>query len=69
MKICVWYTWGMTHKKMSKKEVEALQAQIEADQAKPVRANERRLKLSMSFDEAIDKIAKAVKPPKKPRKK
>ena len=58
----------MADKKMTKKEIEALEAQIKADQAKPVRASEKRLKLNMSFDEAISRIARAVRPPKKPRK-
>ncbi len=53
---------------MTKKEIEALQAEIETDQVKPVRGSEKRLKLNMSFDEAIDKIVKAARPPKKPRK-
>ena len=59
----------MAEKKMTKKEIEALEAEIKADQAKPVRGSEKRLKLNMSFDEAIDKIAKAVRPPKKPKSK
>lgn len=63
------YLEYMAEKKLTKKEIEALEAEIKADQAKPVRSNEKRLKLNMSFDEAIDAIAKAVKPPKKPRKK
>ena len=52
---------------MTKKEAEQLQAEIEEYEKKPVRANERRLKLNMSFDEAIGKIVKAAKPPKKPK--
>ena len=58
----------MADKKMTKKEVEQLQAEIKEYEKKPVRANERRLKLSMSFDEAIGKIVEAVKPPKKSKK-
>mgnify|MGYP000865183141 CR=1 FL=1 len=58
----------MADKKMTREEIEALQAEIEADQLKPVRGSEKRLKLNMSFDEAIDKIVKAARPPKKPRK-
>ncbi len=57
----------MAAKKISKKEAEKLQAEIEEYEKKPVRANERRLKLNMSFDEAVGKIVKAVKPPKKPK--
>lgn len=57
----------MADKKMTKKEAEQLQAEIEEYEKKPVRANERRLKLNMSFDEAIGKIVKAAKPPKKPK--
>lgn len=64
----VWYTWDMADKKMTKKEIEALEAQIKADQAKPVCTSEKRLKLNMSFDEAISRIARSVKAPKKPRK-
>jgi hypothetical protein len=59
----------MADKKISRKEIKALQAEIEEYEKKPVRTNERRLKLNMSFDEAVGKIVKAVKPPKKPKDK
>jgi hypothetical protein len=59
----------MTDSKLTKKEIKALEAQIKNDQEKPVRGNEKRLKLNISFTEAIDKIAKNIKPPRKPEKK
>lgn len=59
----------MADKKMTKQEVEQLQAEIKEYEKKSVRANERRLKLNMSFDEAVGRIVRTVKPPKKPKKK
>lgn len=53
---------------MTKKEIEALQAQIKEYDKRPLAPREKRLKINMSFDAALDKIAKAVKPPKKPKK-
>lgn len=53
---------------MTKKEVEALQAEITEYEQKPLRGNEKRLKLDMSFDEVVDKVVQAAKPPKKPKK-
>ncbi len=53
---------------MTRKEAEKLQAEITEYEKKPVRAHERRLKLDMPFTEAIDRIVKAVKPPKKSKK-
>jgi|JI6StandDraft_1071083.scaffolds.fasta_scaffold172105_2 hypothetical protein len=58
----------MAEKKMTKKEIEALQAQIKEYDKRPLAPREKRLKINMSFDAALDKIAKAVKPPKKPKK-
>ncbi|MCA9343527.1 hypothetical protein KC947_01075 [Candidatus Saccharibacteria bacterium] len=49
----------MTDKKPTKKEIEALQAQIEAYQAKPVRENERRVRIGGSFEDAVKKMAEA----------
>lgn len=53
----------------TKKEAKALEAQIKDYEAKPVSSNERPLKLDMSFEEAVDKIVRAEKPPKKSKKK
>lgn len=59
----------MARTKPTKKEAEELQKQIDEYEAKPVRSNENRLKLNTTFDKAIDKLLKATKPPKKPKKK
>lgn len=48
----------MTDKKLSKKEIEALQAQINTDQEKPVRENERRVRIGLNFQDAIKKMSK-----------
>jgi len=48
----------MTDPKLTKKEVEALEAQIKADQEKPVRENERRVRIGGNFKDAIKKMAK-----------
>jgi ribosome-binding protein aMBF1 (putative translation factor) len=48
----------MTDRKLTKKEVEALEAQIKADQEKPVRENERRLRIGDDFKDAVKKMAK-----------
>lgn len=42
---------------MTKKEIEALQAQIKRDQEKPVRENERRVRIGGDFKNAVKKIA------------
>ncbi|HUB93938.1 MAG TPA: hypothetical protein VMB52_05540 [Verrucomicrobiae bacterium] len=57
----------MAHKKSTKQEAEELQKQIDEYEAKPVKTNEQPLKLNMSFTEAVDKIVRATKPPKKPK--
>jgi len=58
----------MPDTKPTKKQIEALEAEIKRYEAKPVGTHERRLKLDMSFEEAVDKIVRAAKPPKKPKK-
>lgn len=59
----------MARTKSTKKEAEELQKQIDEYEAKPVGSNEQPLKLNTTFDKAIDKLLKATKPPKKPKKK
>lgn len=59
----------MTKSKPTKKEAEKLQKQIDEYEARPVRTNERPLKLNMTFNRAVDKILKAAKLPKKPKEK
>lgn len=59
----------MTKSKPTKKEAEKLQKQIDEYEAKPVRTNERPLRLNMTFNQAVNKILKAVKPPKNPKEK
>jgi hypothetical protein len=59
----------MTKSKPTKKEAEKLQKQIDEYKAKPVRTNERPLKLNMTFSKAVDKILKAAKPSKKTKEK
>lgn len=49
----------MNDKKPTKKEIEALEAQIEAYQAKPVRENERRVRIGGSFEDAVKKMSNA----------
>lgn len=48
----------MTDKKLSKKEIEALNAQIQADQQKPVRENERRVRIGENLENAVKKMSK-----------
>jgi hypothetical protein len=43
--------------KPSKKEIRALEAQIKSDQTKPVRENERRVRVGNSLKEAITKMS------------
>lgn len=50
--------------KLSKKEIKALSKQVKEDQSKTAPA-EKRLKLSMTFNQAMKKIAKASSPKKK----
>jgi len=59
----------MDKSKPTKKEAEKLQKQIDEYESKPVRTNERPLKLNMTFNQAVDKILKAAKPPKRPKEK
>ena len=46
-----------TPEKPSKKEIKALEAQIKADQAKPVRENERRVRVGGSLKDTIKKMS------------
>ena len=48
----------MTNSKPTKKEIEALEAQVKADQEKPVRENERRVRIGNDFKDAVRKMAK-----------
>jgi uncharacterized protein YeeX (DUF496 family) len=48
----------MTDSKSTKKEIEALEAQIKADQEKPVRENERRVRIGANFKDAVKKMVK-----------
>lgn len=45
-------------KKPTKEEIKALEAQIKADQEKPVRENERRIRVSTNFTDAVKGMAK-----------
>lgn len=47
----------MTSPKLTKKEIDALEAQINADQEKPVRENERRVRIGDNFKDAVKKMA------------
>lgn len=47
----------MTAHKPTKEEIKALEAQIKADQEKPVRENERRVRIGGDFKGAIKKMA------------
>jgi hypothetical protein len=47
----------MSANKPSKKQIEALGAQIKSDQEKPVRENERRVRFSTNFNNAVKKMA------------
>lgn len=46
----------MADKKMTKKEIEALQAEIEEYGKKPVGAHERRVRIDGSFEDAVKKM-------------
>lgn len=48
----------MISRKPSKKEIEALNAQIKIDQEKPVRENERRVRIGKSLEDAVKKMSK-----------
>lgn len=47
----------MADKKLSKKEVQKLQAEIEEYEKKPVGAHERRVRIDGSFENAVKKMA------------
>lgn len=48
----------MPHRKPSKKEIEALETQIKSDQEKPVRENERRIRIGENLENAVKKMSK-----------
>lgn len=48
----------MVSKKFTKKEIEVLEAQIKSDQEKPVRENERRVRIDENLENAVKKMAK-----------
>ncbi len=48
----------MADHKLTKKQIEALEAQIKSDQEKPVRENERRVRIGGNFKDAVKKMAK-----------
>ena len=48
----------MTNPKPTKKEIKALEVQIKNDQEKPVRENERRVRIGGNFKDAVKKMAK-----------
>jgi len=48
----------MSNNKPTKKEIEALEAQIKSDQEKPVRENERRVRIGENLENAVKKMSK-----------
>lgn len=56
----VWYTEGMSDKKPTKEEIQAMQASLEAYMEKPVRENERRIRVGGSFEDNVKKMATAL---------
>jgi hypothetical protein len=46
----------MADKKPTKKEIEQLQVQIEQDQTKPVRENERRVRIDANLEGAVKRM-------------
>jgi len=48
-----------TDKKPTKEEIKELEAQIKRDQEKPVRENERRVRVDTNFEDAVKEMAKA----------
>ena len=50
----------MTDPKLTKKEIKALETQIKSDQEKPVRENERRVRIGGDFQDAVKKIVKTL---------
>jgi hypothetical protein len=51
----------MPDKKPTRKEVEALETQIKADQEKTVRGNERRVRIGSNLKDAVQKMS--ITPP------
>ena len=45
----------MKNSKLTKKEIKDLEAQVKAYQEKPVRENERRVRIGGSFEDAVKK--------------
>lgn len=48
----------MSRSKSTKKPIKTLEVQIKTDQEKPVRDNERRVRIGVSFKDAVKKMAK-----------
>ncbi len=48
----------MNDEKPTKKEIGELEAQIKSDQKKPVRENERRVRIDGNFKDAVKRMAK-----------
>lgn len=48
-----------TDEKPTKEEINELQAQIKRDQEKPVRENERRVRVGANFKDAVKEMSKA----------
>lgn len=48
-----------TDKKPTKEEIKELEAQIKGDQEKPVRENERRVRVSANFKDAVKEMSNA----------
>lgn len=55
----VCYTRRMTDEKPSEEEIKALQADVEAYMEKPVRENERRVRIGGTFEDNVKKMANA----------
>ncbi len=49
----------MSDKKPTKEEIKELEAQIKRDQEKPVRENERRVRVGTNFNDAVKEMSKA----------
>lgn len=52
------YNQAMPNRKPTKQEISALEAQIKNDQEKPVRGNERRVRIGEGLGGAVKKMAK-----------
>lgn len=48
----------MNDKKLTNKEIKVLETQIRSDQEKPVRENERRVRIGENLESAVKKMAK-----------